>query len=874
VCLFDHCLTEEKQYKTIEEWEAHMRHSHALSYCCKVPGHEHFVYDSPALLQHHLITDHAEEYQDQELADILQRSFMPSLDIFATFNSQNQPTGGLDPTLCTLCEKSTTSELKPAGSHTPLQPRTNLTNHVASHLESLALLSLPYDEDMESQPASEHSEAAATTFHQRAAREDLLPVRPPGIFEDTRYQQLVANGAEDTDVKDLTTERCHVCKELEPDDACLFCLGSGKVDYLAMWTVVIEKIASDSIDFYRERTDLTLMAFRAKYKWRSAIKAVIRENRVHHMLEQLRTTGIKPSSKELSLRHPQARQKWYRAFLEIRRRGFNLASHPEFIHKSCDVTSASSLIRNWLQYCVQNHPLCNTAIPELPTRLIYVGSDSESPRLHISQQGERGQFTFLAYLWGQTSFLNLVTSNYADMSRSIELNSFPRIFQDAMALTRQVGIQYLWIDSLCIIQDSQKDWQREASMMSHIYTHATVTFAAVGARSTDCSLFTQLTSQKHYRGLNFGQEPWRCRAWTFQEEKLSTRLVTFESAELAWRCKQSTRCECIPWQDYQESEKSVQELYDAWRFEVVQPYSGRTLTYMSDRLSALSAMACHYAQKIETQAGVAPSYICGIWAKDLLKSLCWFVSPTSTTNSRSMEQYVAPSWSWASIAGPVEFAAVPNHKGWFNAITAWEAQCHPLGPDVYGQVSSATVVLEAHILEAQLNMRWMHRSNIEPNVEISLPTSEGSKSVLHIDDCIPTGRRAWRPEGKAYVYPDRDITDQDIANLRFIPFNKPIEDFLGDETIWTCSDCGDGPMLVATHPGCINCGHEKCVHCTVQDTVQEIRDDSRFLHGLLVLAEGAGSTYRRVGYLTQTHHPDNITFAHVNFGKLEKIIMI
>jgi hypothetical protein len=239
-----------------------------------------------------------------------------------------------------------------------------------------------------------------------------------------------------------------------------------------------------------------------------------------------------------------------------------------------------------------------------------------------------------------------------------------------------------------------------------------------------------------------------------------------------------------------------------------------------------------------------------------------------------MGQCVAPSWSWASTAGPVEFAAVHNHtdleEGWFNAITVGEAQCHPLGPDVYGEVSNATIILEAHILTVQVNMPWMHNSNINSSVEILLPTSKGSKSVLQIDDWLPAGERMWRLEGRAYFYPDRGRTGQDMANIRFMPFNKPFKGLYSGETTWIYCTCGNGPMLEEIHSICVECGHGSCGSCEVTN----IHKGGKRLHGLLLLAKGGESTYQRVGYLLQPEHVDNIPFTRTKLGERKKITIV
>lgn len=187
-----------------------------------------------------------------------------------------------------------------------------------------------------------------------------------------------------------------------------------------------------------------------------------------------------------------------------------------------------ALIRNWLDNCRKNHPTCNDESKgAAPLRLLYVGSENTSPRLVDNQRSQYRDYIFLSYCGGAKRSLLLVSLYVDEFHQAIEFAELPRLFQDAILLARGISIDYIWVDSLCIIQDSQEDWQHATSQMIDILKGATFTVAAVNASSPHTSLFDRAgrRSQQHYpASQNFWRETWRTRAWTFQEEVLSTRF--------------------------------------------------------------------------------------------------------------------------------------------------------------------------------------------------------------------------------------------------------------------------------------------------------------------------------------------------------------
>lgn len=129
---------------------------------------------------------------------------------------------------------------------------------------------------------------------------------------------------------------------------------------------------------------------------------------------------------------------------------------------------------------------------EMPTRVLDVGDGSHSPRLYETH-GARSAFVALSHRWGtkhvEYKSLSTTSANFRAHCHEIPLDSLPKTFRDAVLVTRGLGLRFLWIDSLCIIQDSKEDWDFEASRMAKVYNNAYLTIAADLAPHPNVGLF-------------------------------------------------------------------------------------------------------------------------------------------------------------------------------------------------------------------------------------------------------------------------------------------------------------------------------------------------------------------------------------------------
>lgn len=166
-----------------------------------------------------------------------------------------------------------------------------------------------------------------------------------------------------------------------------------------------------------------------------------------------------------------------------------------------------SIARNWLGSCLSNHikgGLANDT--HLPTRLIDVGSNDSKfvPRL-VSTTDTMGKYAVLSRCWGGNIAFQTTTETIGRMFQGMSLTEMPMNFRPAITITQNLGLRYLWIDSICIIQNS-RDWEVEASKMADIYANATVTIAAVVAHNSTYGILRHSTPEMPLFHINFDHE--------------------------------------------------------------------------------------------------------------------------------------------------------------------------------------------------------------------------------------------------------------------------------------------------------------------------------------------------------------------------------
>jgi hypothetical protein len=234
-----------------------------------------------------------------------------------------------------------------------------------------------------------------------------------------------------------------------------------------------------------------------------------------------------------------------------------------------------SLLRAWLRWCDESHG-CNKHQGEsktaLPTRVLYVGDPKDSGyasdfvRLVCASEISRQKYIALSHCWGNLLVEEKKCTTQDNIGQRLEgfsLSELPKTFQDAVKVTRELGVLYLWIDSLCIIQygDNGEDWKRESSQMESVFSHAYCTIAATAAVHSNAGflrravnlgyVYVQDASGKQFYisadiddfDNDVGKAQLNTRAWVLQEGVLARRTIHFSANQTYWECGEGVYCE-------------------------------------------------------------------------------------------------------------------------------------------------------------------------------------------------------------------------------------------------------------------------------------------------------------------------------------------
>jgi hypothetical protein len=381
-----------------------------------------------------------------------------------------------------------------------------------------------------------------------------------------------------------------------------------------------------------------------------------------------------------------------------------------------DTSGSLPMASQWLKVCQESHQECNKNHERTtPTRL--VSTDLNNTRLVLRNELE-GSFRYatLSHCWGKSKFALLSKSNLDTFREKIPKEALSQTFKDAITVARELELPYIWIDSLCIVQDDNDDWLQEAASMSSVYGGSSLNIAASGASDgTNGCFFTpcQLVQCRVFIKIHGRILPYQCypqglydtilaemplmkRAWAFQERLLPSRTLHFTSTQLFWECHEKIACETFPdnlppflkcnkvWNSF-FNKKPVTKSMWWW---IVQWYSRCELTMAKDKFPAISGLA----RIVSLQSG--DEYVAGMWRKDLELQLCWVVF--GRQRCRKTAPYIAPTWSWASLNATIVYPlGMRNEKDEKTSFLAQvlDVRLQPAGPDPLGQLASASLQL-------------------------------------------------------------------------------------------------------------------------------------------------------------------------------------
>ncbi|KAF8541977.1 heterokaryon incompatibility protein-domain-containing protein [Trichophaea hybrida] len=370
----------------------------------------------------------------------------------------------------------------------------------------------------------------------------------------------------------------------------------------------------------------------------------------------------------------------------------------------------------------------------LPTRLVDLGTDDNiiRPRIRNSAGLPLGtKYTTLSHRWGASTPPRLILENVREWSIRIPISELQPLYRDSMEASKRLGVQYIWIDSLCIIQDSVQDWQIEAAAMGDVYQRSYCNFAGA-AKDTPGShggLFVSRNPvdielcvvkpknallRTHPAGTayycfdmniwenNITQSPLYDRGWVLQERILSPRVLHFTGQQVFWECLELQACESLPggmphtWEtkakltvdtfslvailnSMAHLQGQAVEPHFLWE-SIVERYSETSLTYPEkDKLAALSGVAKKVGLSVE-----GGGYVAGIWKDRLPVHLLW--RPDNYNSVLRATEYQAPSWSWASINSKIQVTSVWPGKKLEVVAEVLEAHVDLVSNDPTGQV--------------------------------------------------------------------------------------------------------------------------------------------------------------------------------------------
>ncbi|EPE36661.1 hypothetical protein GLAREA_08824 [Glarea lozoyensis ATCC 20868] len=450
-------------------------------------------------------------------------------------------------------------------------------------------------------------------------------------------------------------------------------------------------------------------------------------------------------------------------------------------------------IHEWLKHCKSRH-VCHERRDStfLPSRLIDLGSGISSvlePCLVLRENVPLGSyFLTLSHCWGHSNPTLLTTMTFQSMLTGIEINTLNKTFQQAMQLVKALGFRYIWIDSLCIVQDSEDDWQAESSQMGRVYSNALLNIAATAARdgsdgvTSDCyeetlSVLAKVTAignapqifqqSSHKNIFMQNNEPLNVRGWVLQERLLSRANIHFAKSQMYWECSENVFSQVMPnyclaatWgygsskfkrlisealsKNFIAGLNLTSELMPDLKLwsGIIHMYSKCKLTRPSDKLVAVGGIASALAEMFGSR------YLAGLWEKDLLGQLCWQLRESLSTSERVQTSiiyctasdelnvpcaYVAPSWSWASSEGVI----LEQNENDYRSQTTPLAELieapvvKTVSNNPYGQVKDVSILLAGRIA-----LGWWIRGNEKMKTIFSHSELEKAlRSPEHADIC-------------------------------------------------------------------------------------------------------------------------------------------
>ncbi|KAI0596701.1 heterokaryon incompatibility protein-domain-containing protein [Biscogniauxia sp. FL1348] len=472
---------------------------------------------------------------------------------------------------------------------------------------------------------------------------------------------------------------------------------------------------------------------------------------------------------------------------------------------------AHSLVLRAIEDCIAQHECCPSPHDQfLPMRLIDC-TDPRKPKL-VETDGQKGRYIVLSYVWGEAQVHSTTSSNISSYLSGIDISVLPQTIQDAISLTKDLEFDYLWVDSLCIIQDSDEDKNKQIGQMRQIYNDAYLTIVAASATKVsegflqtrappippDTRLAFQLPGGKgvgtfyFYISIKNGEdqetyhpsmEPVSKRGWCLQEFMLAPRALVFTSRTVQYHCQYdvmnvgdsyhptyiarprfpdavyafSTDWDASSTTPPRISTSSRQwnAVHQGWSTALTD-YTQRSITVPDDKLRAFAGVAelFHRAR--------ATAYLAGLWEDTLLEDLLWETQLDEGKLAPRPPKYRAPSWSWASIDSGVKSGIDGMYREYGEATWCKKVSCDVTLADAdlpFDCVTAAVLVLHGAIFKTSLSRKEGRR------LVYSLPPPERGASRTTVDDDPQRCLSKAQCIGTAYLDSSDDLHLEEVWAL-------------------------------------------------------------------------------------------------------------
>ncbi|KAH7140161.1 heterokaryon incompatibility protein-domain-containing protein [Dactylonectria estremocensis] len=536
---------------------------------------------------------------------------------------------------------------------------------------------------------------------------------------------------------------------------------------------------------------------------------------VYARVRYAESDGLNPISLKIELRSCPEPSAWIRCGVDMAQaQGLNLAEDPkgELIRRQ---------VLKWLDGCNLEHNATCSGLrwsSENPSRLVRIVSESE---LQLCTLGDTPtKYVALSYSWGtkvlteqeilQMEHGQTTHGNIKSRHGSFPLSDLPSTLRDAISFCRLVGLSYVWVDSICIIQDAndRSDFEREAPKMHQYYGNAYFTLAVCSNfKATDALLASRTAFSHPIRASSLGglwvstpdrsmaemlsHSPLSKRAWTLQEESLSPRILYWTPQRMYWSCAQVQHIESTvqerPVSSFNLSSgpafsprpqafllacnRGTSEARHAEWLSLIESYTLRDMSNPTDRFPALASLASKY----KDNANKEEEYIAGLWKTSFVQDLSWTVKvPVFTTPEFGAN--VPPSWTWASL--PVCTGVhVPRQVNEGQHLTLLEIG---LPAKAKKEINSADTVrsgaLVTHVrVHARLRRFWQDSGVYRPWSEITSTLQQNNDMALPLTHGFTFANM-----------PQQSVFSADVASGKVVSYEARKQEILGqlDYTVY------------------------------------------------------------------------------------------